>query len=518
MTSVNGATQRHVLLLAAHGSSTDSLVIERVHAHAQHVAGLVPHHEVRIGFARGTPSLRDVVSDLAGTGSTLTVVPFMTSAGYYAERVMPGLLRDSFGGADVRMTITRPIGASPRIASVLQRRALRVAAREGWNLSDTAVVIVGHGTPRHAASRDTALAHARALSLRGWANVQAAFIDDEPGIASVVASIAQRQMVVLPFLIGGARHAAFDVPHALGLAVDPLADDEHSRFATIDGRAMVLDEPLGVDAALAEIAADFAVRAWPAITRTNAPSRGARVRTGMVHLVGAGPGSAELLTVRARKLLRRADVVVHDRLVSDEVLALSRADARLVDVGKLPSTPQSSQNDINDCLIAFARDGKRVVRLKGGDPFVFGRGSEEVDACREAKVRVAVEPGLSSALVAPLVAGIPLTARGISRGFAVVTAATASDVDGDAMHVRDYANVDTVVVLMARARLGAVCAQLMAAGRDASTPVACIERATLQGERVVRGTLATIAHIANEQQLQSPMVTVIGETARAQSI
>jgi uroporphyrin-III C-methyltransferase len=513
-TAVSTRTQQ-VLLVVAHGSSSDARARERVVSHVAQIAARVPHDDVRVAFVRGAPSVADALRDLrlpGGTPTTVTVVPFTTAAGYYATSVLPDALRQAVDRRRTRLLITPPVGGSARIARILHRRALRVAARHGWAVTDTAVLIAGHGTTRHSASRDTALAHARALAARGWASAQAAFIDDTPAIADALAALAARRVIVLPFLVGGATHAGEDIPHALGLSA---ADDDAAQHGRVDGRHIALDAPLGVDDSLSDIAADLAIRAWPRATA--APKRRLRtdgaVATGVVHLVGAGPGAADLLTVRARRLLREADVIVHDRLVSTGTLALARPGAKLIDVGKWPETPQSVQTAINERLVAEAQAGHRVVRLKGGDPFVFGRGSEELDACRAAGVRVTVVPGISSALAAPAVAGIAVTARHISRGFAVVTAATATDDAALAEHVRDYARIDTLVVLMGRARLAAVCRQLMSAGRDAATPVACIERATLPGERVVRGTLATIAVLADAAHLDSPMVTVIGATA-----
>ncbi|MEO6057285.1 MAG: uroporphyrinogen-III C-methyltransferase, partial [Gemmatimonadales bacterium] len=163
-------------------------------------------------------------------------------------------------------------------------------------------------------------------------------------------------------------------------------------------------------------------------------------------------------------------------------------------------------------LVAQARLGRTVVRLKGGDPFVFGRGSEEAAACREAGVPVYVVPGVSSAIAAPAAAGIPVTARGLSRSFAVVTAHNAGP-GGETVDVRGLAAVDTLVILMGRASLGAITEQLVAAGRDPETPAACIQSASTPEQRVTRATLATIAAAADRDGLENPVVTVIGAVA-----
>lgn len=519
MTESQARTQsspRQVLLIAAHGSSYDAAARERVTAHARRIEAIVPHDDVLVGFARGAPTIQEtlqVIADASPRGRTVvTVVPFMTSTGHYAARVLPDLLRQftatDAAAASIRYVMTPAIGSRRRIAGLLHRRALRQAAHAGWSRQSTALLLVGHGTPRHAASRTTALSHVRALRGLGWQSADAAFIDDEPGIADTVARLEAARVIVLPFLIGGASHAASDIPVALGFASD--ATDE-SRRAYLDGREIILDEPLGVDPVLSDVAADLAIRAWPRATGDRRVRRERDV--GEVALVGAGPGAPDLITVRGRRLLRRADVVMYDRLIDEALLSNARPDAQLIDVGKWPTTPQSVQAEINAALVAAARAGQRVVRLKGGDPMVFGRGSEEVDACTAHGVAVHVVPGISSAMAAPVVAGIPLTSRHISRSFAVITAATSTDGHGDVTHLAAVAHVDTIVVLMGHTRLGSICRQLIAAGRDPSTPVACIERATMAGERVVRGTLATIREHVEQAGLAAPMVIVIGPTA-----
>jgi uroporphyrin-III C-methyltransferase len=229
----------------------------------------------------------------------------------------------------------------------------------------------------------------------------------------------------------------------------------------------------------------------------------------MVHLVGAGPGDPELITVRGLARLRRADVVVHDRLAGPELLAEAGPEAELVDVGKGPGLAPVRQEEINRLLVERARRGLDVVRLKGGDPFVFGRGSEELAACRAAGIACEVVPGISSAIAGPAAAGIPVTARGVARSFAVVTGRTAEGETDPA----PLAGIDTIVLLMGRAGLARFAERLVAAGRDPGTPAACVQSATTAGQRVIVGTLATIAAAAERDGLESPAVTVIGEVA-----
>jgi uroporphyrin-III C-methyltransferase len=229
--------------------------------------------------------------------------------------------------------------------------------------------------------------------------------------------------------------------------------------------------------------------------------------TGWVALVGAGPGDPELLTVRAARRLAEADVVVYDALVGDGVLALARPGAELIDVGKRPGQGVA-QDLINVLLVRLAAGGKRVVRLKGGDPFVFGRGGEEAHALAHAGVQCEIVPGVSSAVSAPAAAGVPVTYRGLAASFTVVT--------GHRQHGetpvnwRALAQVGgTVVVLMGVAQRGQIADELMAGGLAGDTPVAAIHRATTGAQSVQRCRLDALAGAA----VRSPATLVIGAVA-----
>ena len=233
--------------------------------------------------------------------------------------------------------------------------------------------------------------------------------------------------------------------------------------------------------------------------------------TGRVCLVGAGPGDPRLLTLRGAELLRRADVVVHDRLVPPSLLELAPARALRIDVGKAPGRPHPSQEAISALLISHARRGRTVVRLKGGDPFVFGRGGEEALACARAGVPCEVVPGVSAAIAAPAAAGIPLTHRGLARSFAVITASTADGTEPDWEALAR--GPDTLVVLMAAGRLGEVCRALVGAGRPAGQAAAVVQEATTARERRVVGTLDTLPGLAREAGIGPPATLVVGEVA-----
>lgn len=225
-----------------------------------------------------------------------------------------------------------------------------------------------------------------------------------------------------------------------------------------------------------------------------------------VYLVGAGPGDAELLTVRGARLLAAADVIVHDRLVDRSVLDLAAPDAELIDVGKEPGR-FTSQSMINDLLVSLGRRHETVVRLKGGDPFVFGRGGEEMIALREAGVRCDVVPGVTSAFAGPLAAGIPVTHRGLSRGVTVVTGHVEGDDDG---YFRRLANPDlSLVILMGVGARSSIASQLIEGGLSSDTPVAVIESAWTRRESVTRAVLRDLGALA----VSSPAIIVVGPCA-----
>ena len=232
---------------------------------------------------------------------------------------------------------------------------------------------------------------------------------------------------------------------------------------------------------------------------------------GSVFLVGAGPGAPDLLTLRGRSRLAVAEVVVYDRLVCRDLLELAPASAEKIEVGKTPGRPGFTQAQIDALLVAKAREGKIVVRLKGGDPFVFGRGSEELAACQNAGIACELVPGLSSALAAPALAGIPLTARGRARSFAVMTGHAG---DGEPP-LPAAAMADTQVVLMGVERLAAITHELLAQGRAAATPAALIARASWPEQQILRASLGDIAQLAAARGIEPPAVLVVGPTAAA---
>ncbi|GGK38350.1 hypothetical protein GCM10010124_33990 [Pilimelia terevasa] len=240
------------------------------------------------------------------------------------------------------------------------------------------------------------------------------------------------------------------------------------------------------------------------------------VPVGEVALVGAGPGDPELITVKGLRLLRAAQVVVMDRLVPGPLLDELAPDVEIVDVSKIPYGPSVAQEEINRTLVERARAGLRVVRLKGGDPYVFGRGGEELLACAEAGVPVTVVPGVSSALAVPAAAGVPLTHRGVAHEFTVVSGHLAPEHPESLVDWPALARLrGTLVVLMGVRNLAAIAAVLRAHGRPADTPVAVVQEGTLAAQRTVRATLDTVAAAAASAGIRPPAVTVVGPVVAA---
>ncbi len=239
-----------------------------------------------------------------------------------------------------------------------------------------------------------------------------------------------------------------------------------------------------------------------------------RAAGGIVHLVGAGPGAPGLITAAGRDALERADVVVHDRLGTEGLLRLCRPGAELLDAGKAPGRAAMTQDEINAALVDHGRRGRRVVRLKGGDPFVFGRGGEEAMALAAARVPFEVVPGVTSAIAAPAAAGIPVTHRGLATSFTVVTG---HEDPGKPSEQTDWAALaavpGTLVILMGMGRLGDIAAALREAGRAPEEPAAAVQWGTTPRQRSVVATLGTLARRVEEEGLGAPAVVVVGAVA-----
>lgn len=232
---------------------------------------------------------------------------------------------------------------------------------------------------------------------------------------------------------------------------------------------------------------------------------------GTVYLVGAGPGDPDLITVRGLNAIKKAEVAVYDRLANPELLSWLPAGAERIYVGKRPGKPSVSQEQINSILVTKAKEGKTVVRLKGGDPFIFGRGGEECERLHEEEILFEIIPGISSAISAPAYAGIPLTHRGLARSFTVVTGYS-RDEDELFDNWEHISQSDTIVILMGMKNLPEIVSKLLLFGRSTETPVAIIEKASHASQRTVIGSLGDIVQKSSE--LSPPSTIVVGKVAQ----
>lgn len=238
---------------------------------------------------------------------------------------------------------------------------------------------------------------------------------------------------------------------------------------------------------------------------------------GKVYIVGAGPGDPELLCIKAYKIIERADVIIYDRLVSDAIIQLIPKKTDKIFVGKKPCSHHHQQNHINKVLIKEARNGKTVVRLKGGDPFLFGRGGEEALMLRRAGIEFEIIPGISSALAVPTYAGIPLTHRGYSSSLTIITGHEDPTKSRNFINWGKIGNITgTIVVLMGINRLKKIVKYLLNAGKNSKTPIAIIEHGTTIHQREIIGTIGDIIKRAGEHDVRTPAIIVIGDVVKLQ--
>lgn len=415
--------------------------------------------------------------------------------------------------AGAAVTVVAPVPAAAIAAwSEAGRLTVRRRALRARDLAAAALVVIATGDP---ASDAEAAALARAASVP-------VNVIDRPDLSDFqVPAIVDRDPVVVAISTGGAapalarwlrRRIEAALPAGLIRLVEfakrirvPLATavtDTERRRRLWDS---VLDGPIGV-LALAGREGEALERLSVQLERS-APRGG----EGIVHIVGAGPGDPDLLTLKAHRLLHQADVIVYDRLVGAGVLELARREAERIDVGKTRGRHRFSQAQINALLVRLARQGKRVVRLKGGDPFVFGRGGEELAYLIANGVAAEVVPGITAALAAGAGAGIPLTHRGIASA---VTLLTGHGLDGV-----DWAGVarckQTLAIYMGRENAGDIAGLLVAAGLAPATPAAIVENATLPSERRFNGSLAQLGDIVADNHIEGPALILIGEVAGA---
>ncbi|YAR63900.1 uroporphyrinogen-III C-methyltransferase [Bacillus cytotoxicus] len=235
---------------------------------------------------------------------------------------------------------------------------------------------------------------------------------------------------------------------------------------------------------------------------------------GKVYIVGAGPGDPELISIKGVKCIEQADVILYDRLVNKELLSYAKPDADLIYCGKLPNYHTMKQETIHTFLVKYAKKGKVVTRLKGGDPFVFGRGGEEAEVLAKHGIPFEIVPGITAGIATSAYAGIPVTHREVSASFAVVTGHRKEGTEEEIKWRNLAEGVDTLAVYMGVSNLPYICEKLLQYGKEAETPVAIIEWGTTSSQRTVVGTLGTIVSIAEIENIQNPSMIVIGEVVR----
>ncbi|WP_110113705.1 uroporphyrinogen-III C-methyltransferase [Bacillus sp. CGMCC 1.16541] len=235
---------------------------------------------------------------------------------------------------------------------------------------------------------------------------------------------------------------------------------------------------------------------------------------GKVYLVGAGPGDPDLITVKGLRCIQEADVILYDRLVNKKLLEHAKAGADLIYCGKLPNYHTLKQETINSFLVKFAKKGKVVTRLKGGDPFIFGRGGEEAEALVKNGVSFEVVPGITSGVAAPAYAGIPVTHRDYSASFAVVTGHRKDAEEEEIRWESLSKGVDTLAIYMGVRNLPYICEKLLSHGKSPDTPIALIHWGTCENQRTVTGTLSTIVEIVQREKVENPSMIIIGEVVK----
>ncbi|SCE95048.1 uroporphyrinogen-III C-methyltransferase [Micromonospora chokoriensis] len=458
---------------------------------------------------RRVPALLDAGADV------LLVAPELTPA--LRARVDAGRLHwvprrfapeDLDGAWLVQVAIDDPIAAASVSALAAERRIFCVRADDrsaatAWTPAVTrhgpvTVAVLGGGDPRRAmtvrdAIRDLLASRLTPAAATPTPDRAAASTPDGPGTILTPDGPGAGRTSVGP----GAGRTSVG-PGAVLTSVGPGAvrtPDEPGTGRTPDGS--------GTEATTGDTDA----------SATTVTSGG---RIGRVALVGSGPGDPELITVRGWRLLTEADVVVADRLVPGLLLDELRPDVELVDASKIPYGPSRAQEEINQILVDRALAGASVVRLKGGDPYVFGRGGEELLACAAAGVPVTVVPGVTSSIAAPAAAGIPVTHRGVAHEFTVVSGHLAPDAPASLVRWDALAGLrGTLVILMGLKNLAAITATLIAHGRSPETPAAVVQEATTGTQRVLRSTLAAVAADVLAAGLRPPAVVVVGDVVHA---
>ncbi|MCO1594931.1 uroporphyrinogen-III C-methyltransferase [Micromonospora sp. RHAY321] len=499
--------------------------------------------DVEGGFIElSRPPLTDAVTALVERGHrALVALPLvLTAAGHGKGDIPAAMGREQERHPGLSYRYGRPLGPHPLLHDALEQRI--DAALAGADRAGTWVALIGRGSTDPDANAEVAKVARLLWEGRGYAGVEPGFISlAEPSVPQVLDRLRRlgaRRIVVAPyFLFAGvlpdrivARSAEFAAAHpeldvrVAGLIgdCDALADLVLERYAEALGGDIRMNCDTCAYRVLMPGFADKVGRPQRPHDHPDDPVGGHHHHHGHEHghehhghgsvaVVGGGPGPDDLITVRGRALLDAADVVVVDRLAPQGLLAGLRPDVLVVDAAKVPRGPSVAQEAINAALVSHARAGRRVVRLKGGDPYVFGRGHEEVLACRAAGVPVTVVPGVSSALAAPALAGVPVTHRGVAHDVTVVSGHLPP---GHPDSLVDWAALararGTVVLLMAVDTIAKIASVLIEHGRAPETPVLAVQDAGQPDQRSVPARLDEIGAVAAREDIRPPAVFVLG--------
>ncbi|RAO56562.1 Sirohydrochlorin cobaltochelatase [Micromonospora saelicesensis] len=539
------------LVIVGHGTRS-AAGVEQFAALVERVRGRGDIGDVEGGFIElSRPPLTDAVGALVARGHrALVALPLvLTGAGHGKGDIPAAMAREQQRHPGLSYRYGRPLGPHPLLHEALEQRidaALAGADRAGTepagaDQAGTWVALIGRGSTDPDANAEVAKVARLLWEGRGYAGVEPGFISlaspSVPAVLERLRRLGARRIVVAPyFLFAGvlpdrivAQSAEFAAAHPdLDVRVaevigdcDALADLVLERYA----------EALGGDIRMNCDTCAYRVLMPGFADKVGRPQRphdhpddpvGHHHHHGHDHhdhghdhgsvaVVGGGPGPDDLITVRGKALLDAADVVVVDRLAPQGLLAGLRPDVLVVDAAKVPRGPSMAQEAINEALVSHARAGRRVVRLKGGDPYVFGRGHEEVQACAAAGVPVTVVPGVSSALAAPALAGVPVTHRGVAHDVTVVSGHLPP---GHPDSLVDWAALararGTVVLLMAVDTIGKIASVLIEHGRAPETPVLAVQDAGLPDQRSVPARLDEIGAVAAREGVGPPAVFVLG--------
>ncbi|TDC45229.1 uroporphyrinogen-III C-methyltransferase [Micromonospora sp. KC207] len=548
-----GGTGRTPLLIVGHGTRSAAGVAQFA-ALVDRIRRRRVVDDVEGGFIElSRPPLTDAVAALAGRGHRrLVALPLVLAAAGHGKGDIPAALaREKQRFPGLGYAYGRPLGPHPLLHDTLAERV--DAALAGADRVGTWVALIGRGSTDPDANAEVAKVARLLWEGRGYAGVEPGFVSlAEPSVPAVLERLRRlgaRRIVVAPyFLFAGvlpdrivARSAEFAAAHPdLDVRVaDLIGDCDALADLVLERHAEALrgDIRMNCDTCAYRVAlpgfADKVGRPQTPHDHPDDPVGGhhhhhdhhhdghahahhhdAGLRPGQVAVVGGGPGPDDLITVRGKALLDAADVVVTDRLAPQGLLARLRPGVQVVDAAKVPRGPSMTQDAINDILVTHARAGRRVVRLKGGDPYVFGRGHEEVQACAAAGVQTIVVPGVSSAVAAPALAGVPLTHRGVAHEFTVVSGHLPPGHPGSLVDWPALGRTrGTLVLLMAVDTIAKIAAVLVEHGRAPDTPVLAVQDAGHPTQRTLAARLDEIGALATREDVGPPAVFVVGPVA-----